>query len=87
MHVTGSAVIPGGEILLCNNSNYKIKVIDSSDVLKDGLKFESGPCDISDVDAKTAILTFRDSKQLQYIDVFPRLTLDKPCWCVHVTGD
>ena len=57
------------------------------------MNFERGPWDISVVDAKTVIVTFSGSKQLQYIDVFPKRTpgrvlhLNTKCWGVCVAGD
>ena len=67
--------------------------MDNSDVLQDSLKLNAKPWEISIVDTKTVIVTLPGDKQLQYIEVFPRLTpgrvlqLDKECWGVHVTGD
>ena len=92
-HISGLAVMPTGDIVLCDWSNSKLKLLDSSDAFKDGLKLKANPWDISVVDAKTVIVTLPWIKQLQYIEVFPQLApervlqLDKPCWGVHVTGD
>ena len=91
--ITGLAVMTTGEIVLCDRENNKLKLMDSSDTLQDSLKLTTGPRDISIVDTKTVIVTLPDTKQLQYIEIFPRLTpgrvlqLDKKCWGVHVTGD
>ena len=91
--ITGLAVIATGEIVLCDWDNDKLKLMDSSDTLQDSLKLTTGPWDISIVDTKTVIVTLPDTKQLQYIEICPRLTpgrvlqLDKECYGVHVTGD
>ena len=91
--ITGLAVLATGEIVLCDFDNDKIKLVDSSDVLQDSLKLNTYPWDISVLNSKTVIVTLPGDKQLQYIEVFPRLTpgrvlqLDKLCWGVHVTGD
>ena len=91
--ITGLAVMATGEIVLCDRNNKKIKLMNSSDTLQDSLKLNTYPWDISVVDSKTVIVTLPGDKQLQYIEVFPRLTpgrvlqLDKQCWGVHVTGD
>ena len=67
--------------------------MDSSDTLRDSLKLNTYPWDFSVVDTKTVIVTLPGAKQLQYIEVFPRLTpgrvlqLDKNCYGVHVTED
>ena len=92
-YITGSVVMATGEIISCDFGNCKLKLLDSSDALKDSLKLTAAPWDISVVDAKTIIVTLPGKLQLQYIDVFPRLTsgrvlqLDKKCWGVHVTAD
>ena len=91
--ITGLVVLATDEIVLCDVDNDKIKLVDSSDTLQDSLKLSAKPWDISIVDTKTVIVTLPGAKQLQYIEVFPRLTpgrvlqLDKKCWGVHVTGD
>ena len=91
--ITGLAVMATGEIVLCDFDNDKIKLMDSSDTLQDSLKLNAEPWDISIVDTKTVIVTLPDAEQLQYIEVFPRLTpgrvlqLDKYCCGVHVTAD
>ena len=91
--ITGLAVMTTGEIVLCDSQNNKIKLLDSSDTLQDSLKLKARPWDISVVDTKTVIVTLPWDKQLQYIEVFTRLTpgrvlqLDKYCWGVHVTAD
>ena len=91
--ITGLAVMATGEIVLCDRNNKKIKLLDSSDSLQDSLKLNAFPWDISIVDTKSVIVTLPGAYQLQYIEVFPRLTpgrvlqLDKKCWGVHVTVD
>ena len=91
--ITGLAVMTTGEIVLCDPDNYKLKLVDNSDVLQDSLKLNAAPWNISIVDSKTVIVTLPGAKQLQYIEVFPRLTpgrvlqLDKYCYGVQVTGD
>ena len=92
-YITGSFVMARGDIIFCDYNNYKVKLLDSSNALKDSLKLNAQPWDISVVDAKTVIVTLPWNQQLQYIDVFPRLTLgralqlNKRCWGVHVTAD
>ena len=92
-NITGTVVRATGENILYDYTNYKLKLLDSSNALKDSLKLNAQPWDISVVDAKTIIVTLPWNQQLQYIDVFPRLTpgrvlkLNKKCWGVHVTGD
>ena len=91
--ISGSVVMPSGEIMFCDIFNYALKLLDSADTLKDSLPFDTWPWDISIVDTETAIVTLPAKKQLQYIDVFPRLVrgrvlqTNKPCYGIHVTGD
>ena len=91
--ITGLAVMATGEIVLCDFDNDKIKLVESSDTLQDTLKLKAKPWDIVIVGTKTVIVTLPGAKQLQYIEVFPRLTpgrvllLDKKCWGVHVAAD
>ena len=90
--ITGTVIMPVGEIVLCDYYNSKLKLLDSSGTLKDSLMLKAAPWDISVVDDKTVIGTLPLNQQLQYIDVLPRLTpgrvlqLNKYCWGVHVTG-
>ena len=85
--------MPDGEIVLCDRYNNKLKLLDSSDVLKDSMNLKTMPWDISFVDAHTVILTLPYAKQLKYIEVIPKLKagrvlqLDKQCLGVHVNRD
>ena len=91
--ITGTVIMPVGDIVLCDYYNSKLKLLDSSGTLKDSLMLKAAPWDISVVDDKTVIGTLPLNQQLQYIDVhvYPRLTpgrvlqLNKYCWGVHVT--
>ena len=91
--ISGLVVMPAGEIVTCDRINSNIKLLDRSDTLKDSLKFNTKPYNISVVDSKTVIVSLPTTKQLQYVEVLPRLTpgrvlqLNKQCWGVHVTGD
>ena len=89
--ITGIAVMPTGEAVLCDYYNVKLKLLDSSDAITTSLKLNNQPYDASAVDDKTVIITLPGSNQLQYIQVFPQLAqgrvlkLEKKCWGVHVT--
>ena len=91
--ITGTVVMATDELVFCDRYNNKLKLLDSSGALKGSLKLNAQTWDVSVVDAKTVIVTLPRNQQLQYIDVFPRLTLgrvlklNKKCWGVHVTGD
>ena len=89
--ITGIAVMPTGEAVLCDFQNFKLKLLDSSDAIITSLKLNNRPYDVSVVDDKTVIVTLPGSTQLKYIQVFPQLAhgrvlkLDTMCWGVHVT--
>ena len=91
--ISGCAVMPSGHIVLCDRSNHKIKLLDSSYTLRESFKLSSSPGDVSIVDDNDIIITIPDTKQLQYVQVFPQLKagrvlqLDKKCWGVAVAGD
>ena len=89
--ITGIAVMPTGEAVLCDYYNVKLKLLDSSDAITTSLTLNDQPHDVSVMDDRNVIITLPWSKQLQYIKVFPQLAqgrvlkLDKMCWGVHVT--
>ena len=41
--ITGSVVMPTGDIVLCDRNNRKLKLLDSSDILKDSMKLKAPP--------------------------------------------
>ena len=91
-YITGCVIMPGDRVVLCDRYNNKLKLLDKSFKLQDSLDLPSGPWDISVVNDTTVIITLPDKKQLQYIEVAPRvklgrvLQLDKMCWGVQVVG-
>ena len=90
--ITGCVFMPGDRVVLCDRYNYKLKLLDNSFKLQASLDLPRGAWDISVVNDTTVIITLPDKKQLQYIEVAPRLKigrvlqLDKPCWGVQVVG-
>ena len=73
--ITGIAVMPTGEAVLCDYYNAKLNLLDGSDATNNSLKLYDQPYDASSVDDKTVIVTFPHSKQLKYGQVFPQLAL------------
>ena len=90
--ITGCAVMPNGCVVICDHSNDKIKMLDSSLELKDRINLPY-PWDVSVVDANNVIVTLVSKKQLQYLQIFPSLKakrvlqLDQMCCGVAVSGD
>ena len=89
--ISGCTVMPNGHVVLCDYQNNKIKLLDSSWALTGSLLLPD-PWDISIVDGNNVIVTSLNTKQLQYVQVFPQLKagqfiqLDKKCWGIHVCG-
>ena len=91
--ISGCDIMQDGSIIVCDNTNKKVKHLDSSFTLKRCLSFQTQPWDVSVVNEKQVIITLPDKKQLQYMDVLPklmtrsRIEIDKTCWGVHVAGN
>ena len=90
--ITGCDIMQDGSIITCDCNNNKIKHLDSSFTLKESISLQTRPCGVSAVNKNMAIITLPSLKQVQYIEVIPRLKtgrtiqLDKTCWGVHVAG-
>ena len=91
--ITGCTFLASGHAVLCDNNNKKIKLLDTVLVLGEILNLDSKPWDVSVVDDNNIIITLPDTKQLQYIQVFPQLKtgrtvqLGKICRGIEVFGD
>ena len=84
----------GGELVLYDRSNDKIKLLDSSLSVKDRLDVPGRrPHDVAAMDQKNVVVTIPDSKHLQFIQVLPSLkegrtiSMNKDCWGVAVAAD
>ena len=91
--ISGCDIMQDGGIILCDKTNKKLKLLDSSFTLYDSLDLRAWPWDVSVVNTNKAIITLPYVKQLQYIEVLPKLKsarviqLDRKCWGVHVAGE
>ena len=91
--ITGCAFMPDGQVVLCDKSNDKLKLLNKSFCVQGSLTLPSWPWDISVVKDRRAIITLPDLEQLHYITVESGLKrgrvlqLDKICWGVEVVGD
>ena len=93
--ISGCEFLQDGGIILCDRSNDKIKLLDNSFTLKDNLNLQDKPWDVSaiSVNSSSCIITLPDVKQLQYIEMIPRLKtgrvmqLDMKCWGIQVVGE
>ena len=88
--ITGCCFMPGGELVLCDYGNHKVKVLDSSFEMRESANLPVAPFGVAAVDGNTVIVTLPKECQLQYIQVLPYLIkthikfVDKWCWGVAV---
>ena len=92
-YITGCAVMPNGNIVICDANNIRLKLFDNSWVYQGSLTIPGHICDVSVVDANTVIVTVPHTNKLQYVQILPQLQLgraiqlDSECWGVCVSGD
>ena len=90
-YITGCVFMPNGYFVACDWNNFHIKLFDSSLLLQDSLKLPSAPRDVSVIDDNTVIVAIPILKQIQLVQVFPKLKpdrliqLDKRCLSVEVS--
>ena len=90
--ITGCAVMTNGNIVICDNTNGRLKLFDNSGVRQKSLIIPDIWC-VSVVDPNTVIVTVLGQKKLQYVQVLPQLQLgrtmqlDSECYGVCVSGD
>ena len=88
--ITGCCFMPGGELVLCDNSNYKLKLLDRSMSIGYQVDIPAIPYDVAAIDNSNVLVTMPWVKQLQFIHVLPSLKLDRTidvgqkCWGVDV---
>ena len=92
--ITGCTVMANGDVVLCDISNYTIKLLNSSGVLTGNMKISSNPWGVSVLDPSSVIVPLPDNHQLQVVQVYPQLEpgrviqlqlqWDKDCYGVAV---
>ena len=91
--ITGCCFIPSGDLVLCDYSNSKLKLLDQQFNEKDSLSLNVNPWSLSVTDNSNVIVTLPDTKQLQYVQLVPHMNagrvikLDKKCWDVAVADN
>ena len=74
--ITACRVLSTGELFMCDHMNCNIKLLNKSLKVSDSITLGcSRPWDIAVVNDKTAIVTLPNDKQLQYVDLVPKLSL------------
>ena len=92
--ITACRVLSTGELFLCDHMNFNVKLLNKSLKVSDSVTLGcSRPWDIAVVNDKTAIVTLPNDKQLQYVDLVPKLSLGnrmstkQKCWGIVVVND
>ena len=65
--------MPGGELILCDDSNDKIKMLDSSLSVVDSLDMPGHPFQIDVVDSSNVVVATEDKCLVQFAQVLPSL--------------
>ena len=73
--ITGCTFLSSGELLLCDERNYNIKLLNTSLAVSDSVHVESRPWDVAAVDDNTAIATLPNAKRLLYLELVPKLSI------------
>ena len=73
--ISGSTFLSSGELVLCDYSNSKLKLLDKSLQMKESIDVPGEPWDVAPVNQHQVIVTFLDEKYLQFIQVTPSLAL------------
>ena len=88
--ISGCTVMANGDVVLCDCSNNKIKLLNSSGVLTGNMKLSDDPWDVSILEPTSVIVTLPWANQLQVVEVYPQLKpgrviqLDQKCFGVEV---
>ena len=73
--ITGSAFLPSGQLILCDQDNNKLKLLDENLHMKESIDVPGPPRDIAPVNQHQVIVTFPCQQYLQFIQVTPSLAL------------
>ena len=71
--ITGCCFIPSGDLVLCDYSNSKLKLLDQQFNEKDSLSLNANPWSLSVTDNSNVIVTLPNTKQLQYVQLVPHM--------------
>ena len=91
--ITGSAFLPSGQLILCDQNNKKLKLLDENLQMKDSIDVSEAPWDVAPVNQHQVIVTFPWQQYLQFIQVTPSLALGHTvdlgmeCWGVTVSRE
>lgn len=69
--ITGSCILPDGQVLLCDNSNSKLKILDKDANPKYDLPMDGKPFDVAVQDENTVLVSLPPKKWLQLVAIQP----------------
>ena len=73
--ISGSTFLSSGELVLCDYSNNKLKLLDKSLQMKESIGVPGQPWDVAPVNQQQVIVTFPHEQYLQFIQVTSSLAL------------
>ena len=73
--ITGSAFLPSGQLILCDGSNKRLKLLDENLQMTESIDVPGGLWDVAPVNQHQVIVTFPLRQYLQFIQVTPSLAL------------
>ena len=92
--ISGCVFVSTGQLVLCDYSNYKIKLLSSDLKAEDSLYLQKRESwGMSAASSSAVVITLPEECQLQFIELSPELghgqliQLDKECWGVCVVGE
>ena len=91
--ITGCCFMPRGDLVLCDHTNSKLKLLDQTFKVKASLSLNDKPWSLSVIDNSNVIVTIPYTKLLQYVQLVSHMKagrviqLDKKCWDVAVAGN
>ena len=91
--ITGSAFLPSGQLILCDGSNKRLKLLDENLQMTESIDVPGGLWNVAPVNQHQVIVTFPARQYLQFIQVTSSLALGHTvdlgmeCWGVTVSRE
>ena len=90
--INGLCFMPGGELVLCDYNNDKIKVLDRFLSVVDSIVLPGQIWEVAVVDSSNVLVTMFGESRLQFVQVLPTLKMGRgidvqDCWGVAVAAD
>ena len=75
--VHGLCFMPDGRLVLCDNTNKRLKVLDSSLSVVDSLDMPGEPWQVAVVDNRNVVVALMNRRKLQFVQVLPSLKIGR----------